>query len=436
MHITPHLRAELMSGPLMIEPGFLASVTDQPQASWFTGSYDQKSRVNVTDDGIAAIRVHGLLVNRGAWLGQIYGMTSYEGLAEQIKRCAADDQIKHIVLDIDSGGGMVAGIWDLMPVIEGAKSSKPVTAIANAWACSAAYAIGSAAGAFHVNRSSTTGSIGVIRPHMDMSKALSDWGVKATFFTAGRMKAAGNPYEPLTAEVKDYIQAGVDEAYERFVGHVAGARKMSPEAVKATEAKIFGPEDAVSLGLADSVLSFEELIDQIRVRASSPARSRASQKGNSMSNNAGAASLSAADIAAIAAAVAPTKPADGTVTKAEAQQMASDAAAAAVKADRDRTAAILAHAEAKGREEAAIKLASKGMSVEDAADVLASLPKAAPAATTPSNPLRTVMPTPGMSANIRPEGGSATGGAQTVSLADKFAAKHESRRGARARDRR
>lgn len=440
-----HLHGALTGGPLMIEAGFYSSAmaaVESGNMSWFTGRWDPQNRINVTDDGIAICRVHGMLLARGAWLGSIWGATSYEGLAEQFKRLTADASIRKVILDIDSGGGMAAGIWDLMPSLDALKAKKPVHAIANPFCASAAYAIGCAATTLHVNRGSTSGSIGVIRSHVDMSAAMEKWGVKHTFFVAGRMKAAGNAYEPLSLEARSYIQADVDARYAEFVAHVSRYRGLDEGAVRATEARVYDAADAVDLGLADGVMSFDELLDHVRTGKPQSTRSRATTPtgGKTMTTPTGA-TLSADDTNRLAASLAPllaprlsaqTEQRSDTVTRAEADKMASDAAAAAVKADRDRTAAVLALPEAKGHETRALKLAhDTAMSVDDIKSFLSDLPKEAAASSSLPHPLVKAMQQSSNSAGIQPEA-KATADAQQQSptagmkpLGDVMAAKFQ-----------
>lgn len=436
------MMARIVSQPMMAEESWLeatiAGIMGGPEATYFAGRWDPKNRINVTDDGIGIVHVSGLLVSRGPWLGSIWGMCSYEGLGEQFKRLAADDSIKHVVLDIDSGGGMVAGIWDLMPQLAALREQKPVTAIANPFCCSSAYAIGCAADRLVVNRSSTTGSIGVIRPHMDMTAALEKWGYKVTMFKAGRYKDAGSGMRPLDEEARAYIQADVDDAYAKFVDHVAAHRPLDQAAVRATEARVYCPEDACAAGLADGVASFDELLDQIRVpRRASVARKQPTPPGGSMSNTQGAA-LSAADLERLSASLAnmvakpaqASAPAADTVSRAEAERMAADAASAASakarKDERDRISAITSCEAAHGRAAAALKMAlTTDLTAEQAAGLLADLPKAEAKADSAPNPLFAAMRQPGTSAGVRPDGAAPTGAAEEKpSLAASFASRH------------
>src|SRR3546814_2357346 len=82
--------------------------------------------------------------------------------------------------------------------------------------------------------------------HVDVSKADKMRGHKWTYVFAGAKKAAGNPHEPLTAEVRQDLQEDVDRIYEMFVATVARNRNMDAAAVRATEADTFMGEEARS----------------------------------------------------------------------------------------------------------------------------------------------------------------------------------------------
>jgi len=80
-------------------------------------------------DGIALIEISGVLVHRGAWIGQSSGQTSYEGIAAQLTAAASDPMVRGIALEIESFGGEVAGVFDLADRIRAARGAKPVWAL-------------------------------------------------------------------------------------------------------------------------------------------------------------------------------------------------------------------------------------------------------------------------------------------------------------------
>jgi ClpP class serine protease len=85
----------------------------------------------------------------------------------------ADPRVRGVILDVDSSGGEVGGLFDLVDQIGAIKaaSQKPLWAVANEGALSAAYAIASTADRLYVTRTGEVGSIGVVAVHVDESGA-------------------------------------------------------------------------------------------------------------------------------------------------------------------------------------------------------------------------------------------------------------------------
>ena len=94
----------------------------------------------VTPDGIAVISVSGTLVKKASWLDAASGMQSYESIRADFQDAVRDPRIQGILLDVDSPGGEVGGLFDLADEIYGARAEKPCFAIADDDAFSAAYA--------------------------------------------------------------------------------------------------------------------------------------------------------------------------------------------------------------------------------------------------------------------------------------------------------
>ena len=206
-------------------------------------------------DGVAVIEVSGVLVHRGAWIGQSSGQTSYEGIAAQLAAAATDPAVRGIALEIDSFGGEVAGVFDLADAIRAARAAKPVWAFVAENAFSAGYALASQADRIVLPRTGAVGSIGVVVMHADLSGQLSDAGVTVTLIHSGAHKVDGNPYAPLPDPVRARIQGEIDSIRSLFAQTVAAGRgrRMNAEAALATEAECYRGADAVAAGLADKV---------------------------------------------------------------------------------------------------------------------------------------------------------------------------------------
>ena len=231
----------------------------QPMAFDPDDEYDYAERESSRDRGydmagpVAVIPVHGTLVQKTGTLRPYSGMTGYDGIRQSFLTALEDSSVEGIVLDIDSPGGEVAGCFDLVDTIYAARGDKPIHAILNEAAYSAAYAIASAADRISVPRTGGTGSIGVICMHVDWSRALDNAGLKVTFIQYGDRKADGHPEIPLSKEALRRFQKDIDTMGELFVTTVARNRNIAASTVRDTEAACFLGSAGVELGLADAV---------------------------------------------------------------------------------------------------------------------------------------------------------------------------------------
>lgn len=229
--------------------------------------------------GIAVVPVLGPLVARGDWLTALLGASEYGGVADAVSAAADDPAVRGIVLEVDSPGGEVGGLFDLVDGIRAIRqrSVKPLWAVASEAALSAAYAVASAADRLYVSRTGEVGSVGVVAVHLDESGADAIAGLKWTLIHAGARKTDGNPHEPLSPRATAGIQADVDHLYGELVALVAANRGLTTDAVRATEAAIYRGEKAVTAGLADrigtvaqAIADLEAALEAKRIRAGPP----------------------------------------------------------------------------------------------------------------------------------------------------------------------
>ncbi|MBI3446181.1 MAG: S49 family peptidase [Magnetospirillum sp.] len=227
----------------------------------------------VTAGGVAVIPVQGTLVNRFDWLSTICGITSYDGIGMALDAALADAKVKAVLLDIDSPGGQANVVADLADRIRAACAAKPVWAVANPMAFSAAYWLAAAADRVLLPRLGDVGSIGALRLHTDRSKANAQRGIAYTAVYSGARKVDGASHAPLTTAAQETWQADIDQVRQHFAAAVAGFRGLSVEAVLATEAGQYMDVSAIAAGLADAVMTFDEalsaLTDQVS-RAAAP----------------------------------------------------------------------------------------------------------------------------------------------------------------------
>jgi len=214
--------------------------------------------------GIAMVPVVGSLVTRAGSLDAESGLVSYDAVTGAVRAANADAAVTSILLDIHCPGGAATGAIECADVISSVAQKRPVIAVANSLCCSAAYLIAAAASQIVTTKTATVGSIGVVMLHLDRSKQLAEKGLVPTFVYAGKHKVDGNELQPLSSEVKSDLQAEVDQFYEMLVASVASHRpKLTPEAIRATEARTYLGAEAVAAGLADEVGTVERVIQRL-----------------------------------------------------------------------------------------------------------------------------------------------------------------------------
>jgi signal peptide peptidase SppA len=217
---------------------------------------------------IAVLPLHGVISHRIGMLDDISGGTSVEAWARDFQAAIDDPNVTAVLIDVNSPGGSVFGIEELADRIHAARGTKPIVAIANAQAASAAYWIATQADELVVIPSGEVGSVGVIAVHDDLSVALEKYGAKRTYVTAGRFKAEGNPTEPLGDEARAHLQARVDDYYDAFVRAVARGRGTSLKNVRENfgEGRMLGAAQAVARGMADREGTFEDAVARLASR--------------------------------------------------------------------------------------------------------------------------------------------------------------------------
>lgn len=246
--------ARMMSDPLS-----RAELSEQLEATLFgTDMPPIKNGLFILANGIAYIPISGVLFNDD-FVSPVGGFSGYKGLSIQFASAMADDEVRAILFDVKSPGGDGDGVFDLSDEIFAARGTKPIWAIANPVAASAAYAIASAADLVFLPRFARAGSIGVWTAHVDLSGMLAQDGVKVTLIFAGDRKVDGNPWEPLSEQARATLQDSVDRMRAVFVQTVARNRSLDETAVRASEAALFEDINAVSAGLADAVATDQEV---------------------------------------------------------------------------------------------------------------------------------------------------------------------------------
>jgi len=173
---------------------------------------------------------------------------------ELLQRAAKSDQVKAVILTINSPGGTTAGGEALFEVIRETARKKPVVAVFGTIATSAAYLVGVATDHIVARGNSVTGSVGVILQWAEVTELLNNLGVKMEAIKSGPLKAVPSPFEPLDEATRAVTKEMVEESERWFRGLVAERRKIDPETVPGLIAgRVYSGRQALEYRLIDQI---------------------------------------------------------------------------------------------------------------------------------------------------------------------------------------
>ncbi|MCX7804525.1 MAG: signal peptide peptidase SppA [Planctomycetota bacterium] len=202
-----------------------------------------------------------------------------ERLVRQLRQAARDESVRAVVLRVDSpGGGVTASdqIWREIRKLKDARGGVRVVVHMGDLCASGGYYISAPADAIIASPTTTTGSIGVIATHLDLSELLErKLGIREQTIKSGRLKDMFSVSRPMTEEERRIVQELIDSMYERFVRIVAEGRKGRkgiPEDMdgaiaairKIADGRVYTAEQAEKLGLVDGIGYLDDAIAEAR----------------------------------------------------------------------------------------------------------------------------------------------------------------------------
>ena len=214
-------------------------------------------------DGTAIIPIRGVMVHGLKMAEKVDSVVCAEDIEKDIKFAMESSDVKRVVFDIDSPGGMYNGTPELGDVIAKYHGVKPMAAFTNGLMASAAYWTGITSGSVYMSRSASVGSIGVVMMWPDVSKAMEGKGVKIKVFSSGEFKGM-TPEVELTGSQESYLQSRVMSLANEFYSHVKEARAGVNES--AFDGRTFQAAEAMELGLVDGLArNVEEVISIMKI---------------------------------------------------------------------------------------------------------------------------------------------------------------------------
>ena len=222
---------------------------------------DQISTINATDLGglaksknitspnrIAVILAEGEIVD-----GNVEGAISSEKFAKEIRKARKDENIKAIVLRVNSPGGSILASEVIWREMAEAKKAKPLIVSMGEVAASGGYYISAPADTIVAQPNTITGSIGIFGILFNVQELVNDkLGVTTDVVSTGELSDFGNMARPLTEVERTIIQSSVEDGYETFISRVAEGRGMHPDSVrKVASGRVWTGTQAKARGLVD-----------------------------------------------------------------------------------------------------------------------------------------------------------------------------------------
>ena len=187
--------------------------------------------------------------------------TPTDDVVEQVERADEDPNARALLVRLNTPGGEVVPSDDLRLAAE--SFDGPTVAYATDTCASGGYWIAAGCDEIWAREGSVVGSIGVIGSRPNVAALADRLGISYERFAAGRYKDAGLPLKEIDDDERAYLQGIVDDYYEQFVETVAEGRGMEPEAVRATEARVFLGPEARERGLVDEVGTRSDVEDRL-----------------------------------------------------------------------------------------------------------------------------------------------------------------------------
>lgn len=217
-------------------------------------------------DGVAVINIQGGLVSAYAWYNSWFGVVSYEEIKDAIMLAVEDDNIKSILLNVNSPGGAVSYLDELADFIRSVDSSiKPVYGHTTSCACSAGYWLLSSCRKITASKAAMTGSIGVIATHVSQKGYMDKMGVEFHYIRSGEYKALGQSGEDFTKEAEAEMSKLVMGLFKFFTAQVLQGRGQLAAAKMSdwNTGKVFLSEESKALGLIDEINTFDSCIAKL-----------------------------------------------------------------------------------------------------------------------------------------------------------------------------
>jgi protease-4 len=219
-------------------------------------------------DAVGVVIASGEILDGEQAPGTIGGVST----ADQLRSARLDEDIKSVVLRVNSPGGSSSASEQIYREVVALKTAgKPVVVSMGDYAASGGYYIAAPADEIVASPNTVTGSIGVYFAFPTVTRSLDAVGVHTDGVGTTSLTGVLDLTRPVTPLVDQVLQAGVDHTYETFLSHVAGGRSKTRDEIDAlAQGRVWAGNDALRLGLIDRTGNYQDALDAAAKRAKLP----------------------------------------------------------------------------------------------------------------------------------------------------------------------
>ena len=218
---------------------------------------------SMSGDKIAVYYAEGEIVQSPSQ----YSFMNEEGIVgEQVmrdlKKLADDDDVKAVVMRVNSPGGSAYASEQIWHQVMNIKAKKPIVVSMGGYAASGGYYISCAANWIVAQPTTLTGSIGIFGTFPDVSNLVTDkLGVNVATVKTNELSDFGTPFRPFSAKEQDLLQQYINRGYDLFTRRCADGRGLAQDSIKVIgEGRVWTGVHALQLGLVDQLGSLDDAI--------------------------------------------------------------------------------------------------------------------------------------------------------------------------------
>jgi len=217
--------------------------------------YESEDEIDLKAGNLAVIEVNGVI------------MESLP-VIEQIQKIRESDQIKAVLVRIDSPGGAVGASQEIFMELKKLGAKLPLAVSMGNLAASGGLYVSLAGEKVFALPGTITGSMGVLMNVTNISRLMQKIYLDPITIRSGELKDAGNPTKPMDEKSRKFIQAMVDQNFAQFREDVKRERKLSDETItRLSDGRVVMGTEAVKIGLAQQIGTFQDAVDYLAEKA-------------------------------------------------------------------------------------------------------------------------------------------------------------------------